>query len=150
MPLAEFVEEARAGVFDTSHGIMTGGELVDRGTMVRRTARRAVVDGWRGCGGPGFTGIVVWDDGTPEHAESYDLLQIAYVWALPDLGMDGWGGEMVVEAYLSIDNPAVRRVLVECDDAGRADLCDSLLALDGKPPVQHDDFCGCAACRSGS
>ena len=149
VPLAEFVMEARAGVFDTSHGMMTGGEIMDRSTVVRRTARRNIVDGWRDCPGPGFTGIVVWDDGTPEHEASYELLQIAYVWALPDLGMDGWG-EMAVEAYITIENPTIRRMLAECDDAARPGLCDGLLELDGKQPVPHDDFCVCERCGSGS
>ena len=141
-----FVEKVRSHRFHTSRGAMTGGEIIDSGETVRRTARRAVVDGWSGIGAIGADGIVIWDDGTGQNLEAFTMLRKMHGPVEGGLQLKKWTRESVVEAFLAIRNPTVRRLLVECEGVRRADLCDEFLAMEGGKPVPHDDDCECRKC----
>ena len=146
--IGELEAEARGNSFTTSRGVMTGGELVDCHARIMRSARRAIVDSWE-AGMPDSGAIVVWDDGTPGHAEAYRLLR----W-LADRRVVDWVsiGEMnkcgrLVETYLRLGNPALRMALREYPAVHSARFCDGFLALEGKEPAAPDG--DCSHCGSG-
>ena len=146
VPLADFVEGARRHVFVTSHGVMTGGELMDSGRDVCRTARRELVDMWRDGAVPGQNHIVVLDEGTERHEDAYAHLNAACERVYDKFGMYEWAGETGIESYMRLESPTLRRVLADFPDARRPWLCDRLLAMEGKGPVEHAEDCWCDTC----
>ena len=142
--IGELVAEARSAEFTTSRGTMAGGDIADGGSQIMISARRAIVDNWE-AGTPGSGVIMVWDDGGAACGRACGLLawlagrhvnRGAYIGAMDC--------EMVVETYLRLGSPTLRRALSECDELHSAKYCNGFLALEGKPPAAPDADCACS------
>ena len=140
--IGELVADARGRTIYTSRGTMTCGELADSGERVMVTGRRAIVDGWE-AGNPKPDGIAVWRDGSGADADAHGLLE--WVTAAPVCRRMCIGDVsccMLLEAYLRLESPVLKRALLKHGDLHTREFCDGFLALEGKGPAAPDRDCG--------
>ena len=136
VPVDEFTAGARAHLFETSRGTMTGEQLLDSREHAHRTGARRMLDTVRDAEARGdylpVHGMLVWNDGTEEHERAYRILMAISCRLAPGFGGKEWGDETGVETYLRLDSPMLRRVMRECPRARQEDFCQEFLASEGK------------------